>query len=272
VPLDLSESSQPQTTNHNTQVQTSKCYVSHAALDSSALRSSLSLALVLSVTICGIVFRFQQKRKLIKACSEHPQSLSTIRSVVKAFPEAVKAKTVDGLLPLHFPCVNSAPLNVVQFLVEQWPEAVKVAEDEYGLLPLHLACANAASLEVVQFLVEQSPEGTQATAMKGRLPLHVACRNKAPLDVIQFLVEQWPDAVKTADANGRLPLHFACRNKAPLDVVQFLVAQWPEAIKRTALKGRLPLHVACRKEAPLNVVQFLLKEWPDAINAKVWKR
>jgi hypothetical protein len=36
---------------------------------------------------------------------------------------------------LHFACANKAPLELIQFLVEQWPEAIK-AKDVNGNLPL----------------------------------------------------------------------------------------------------------------------------------------
>jgi ankyrin repeat protein len=67
-----------------------------------------------------------------------------------------------------------------------------------GLLPLQVACQYEAPLDVIKFLVEQWPDAVKETNQNGFLPLHIACSNKAPLEVIQFLVEQWPDAVKEA--------------------------------------------------------------------------
>jgi hypothetical protein len=83
--------------------------------------------------------------------------------------------TKDGWLPLHCTCDNvcfyKEPLNVIQFLVEQWPEAVK------------------------------------KSTVNGSLPLHYACSNKAPLEVIQYLVEQWQEAVKKINTSGLTPLN-----------------------------------------------------------------
>jgi hypothetical protein len=78
-----------------------------------------------------------------------------------------------------------------------------------GNLPLHFACARAASLEVVQYLVEQWPEAVKKTDIYGYLPLHHACQNKTPLELMQYLVEQWPEAVKTTDVSGKTPLGYA---------------------------------------------------------------
>jgi hypothetical protein len=169
---------------------------------------------------------------------------------VRRCPEVAKTKDVDGWLPLHFACQFTAPLEVIQFLVEQWPEAVKKTTVN-GSLPLHLLCSNNAPLEVVQFLVEQWPEAVMATK-DGWLPLHCTCDNvcfyKEPLNVIQFLVEQWPEAVKKSTVNGSLPLHYACSNKAPLEVIQYLVEQWQEAVKKINTSGLTPLNQETRPE------------------------
>jgi hypothetical protein len=109
---------------------------------------------------------------------------------------------------LHIACRNTAPLEVVQFLVEQWPEAVKIA-DGRGWLPFHVACINRAPLQVVQFLVEHWSEAVKIVGQYGWLPLHLACINRAPLQVIQFLVEQWPESIKAADTHEKNPLDCA---------------------------------------------------------------
>jgi hypothetical protein len=146
------------------------------------------------------------------ACTDRPQSIDTIRSLVTACPEAIKAANLDVFLPLHVACANNAPLEVIQFLVEQWPESVMISAKKSKSdrdLPLHIACQNTAALEVVQYLVEQWPEAVTAAGCGGWLPLHDACARKAPLEVVQYLVEQWPGSIKAAYSNGRLPLHRA---------------------------------------------------------------
>jgi ankyrin repeat protein len=199
------------------------------------------------VSLCGSTCGTEE---LQNACSEQPQRLDTIRSLVRRCPEVVKTKDVDGWLPLHFTCSNNARLEVVQYLVEQWPEAVKKTTVN-GSLPIHLLCSNNAPLEVIQYLVEQWPEAVMTTK-DGWLPLHYACDNvcfyKAPLKVIQFLVEQWPEAVKKTTVNGSLPLHYACSKKAPLEVMQYLVEQWPEAVKKINTSGLTPLNQETRPE------------------------
>jgi hypothetical protein len=167
----------------------------------------------------GVVTAWEQRRmeivigtRLHGACTDQPQSIDTIRSLVTDCPEAIKAANSDGLLPLYVACANNAPLEVIQFLVEQWPESVMISAKKSKSdrdLPLHIACQNTAALEVVQYLVEQWPEAVTAAGCGGWLPLHDACARKAPLEVVQYLVEQWPGSIKAAYSNGRLPLHRA---------------------------------------------------------------
>jgi ankyrin repeat protein len=80
--------------------------------------------------------------------------------------------------------------------------------DSVGLLPLHYACRNTASLQVVQFLSEQWLEALTKTDVDGSLPLHLACKNKATLDVVGLLVDQWPEAVTIMDSDGRTSLDY----------------------------------------------------------------
>jgi hypothetical protein len=54
---------------------------------------------------------------------------------------------------LAFSIILTAPVDVVQFLVAPWPEAVETTNDN-GWFPLHMACVNKAPIDVVQFLVE----------------------------------------------------------------------------------------------------------------------
>jgi ankyrin repeat protein len=178
-----------------------------------------------------------------------------------------------GNFPLHRACgKGAASLEVVQYLVERWPDAVRVTGADERL-PLDAACwsRGTVSLEVLQFLVEQYPDSIKTTrpGIGNYLPFHAICQNEnASLDVVRFVFEQWPDAIKLKSWGGRLPLHLICSREtvSALEVVQYLVEQWPDAAKMTDSEGLLPLHVACGNDiVALEVVQYLFKQWPDAI-------
>jgi ankyrin repeat protein len=59
--------------------------------------------------------------------------------------------------------------EVVEFLVERWPEGMR-AKDRLWNTPLHLA-AGAGQIEVVRFLLEGWPEGKEVFNKRGYTPL-----------------------------------------------------------------------------------------------------
>jgi hypothetical protein len=141
--------------------------------------------------------------------------------------------TADGSLPLHCAISTRDTVEVVQWVVEQWPDAVKMADSKRNL-PLHVACKmRIVSLEVVQCLVEQWPGAVQLTTGDGRLPLLLACwgnweacwgeymalgENTASLEVVQYLAEQWPGAVKVVSSDTSI----CCIQQLNWDVYSYL--------------------------------------------------
>jgi ankyrin repeat protein len=67
--------------------------------------------------------------------------------------------------------------------------------DNVGMRPLHYACMFGAPLEVVRYLVHEYPESLQVPDNDG-LPLHHACSRYAPLDVVLYLVQEFPESLQ----------------------------------------------------------------------------
>jgi hypothetical protein len=106
----------------------------------------------------------------------------------------------DGTLPLHFACCNNEVLlDVVRYLVQEYPESLQVTNNG-GWLPLHFAFERGmlAPLDVVQYLVQKYPD----------LHIHQACSNMAALDIVRYLVQEYPESLKVTDNDGDLPLHY----------------------------------------------------------------
>lgn len=80
-------------------------------------------------------------------------------------------------LPLHHACIGGAPLNVVRYLVHEYPESLHV-NDIYGHLPLHHVCDSGAPLEVVRYLVEAYRESLQVTSCSGKKPIDLANKHE----------------------------------------------------------------------------------------------
>jgi len=59
-------------------------------------------------------------------------------------------------LPLHAAIVNGAPNNVIRSLLTAYPESVKHRDDQ-GMLPLKLAQSRNAKMDVIETLAQTSP-------------------------------------------------------------------------------------------------------------------
>ena len=119
-----------------------------------------------------------------------------------------------GRLPLHKACMAVTPLQLqdIQCMVERYPDALQQKDTENEATPLNCACGTGVtSVGVIPYLVEQWPESVKIPDINGLLPLHNACwgtsryythdresgfESRTTLDDIQILVQQWPESVR----------------------------------------------------------------------------
>ena len=81
----------------------------------------------------------------------------------------------SGNLPLHTACGSRKSLvEAVQFLALAYPVALKCPNTQAGNLPLHEAARHVAPLSVLKYLVEKYPEAVRIPNEDGNLPLHLA--------------------------------------------------------------------------------------------------
>jgi len=177
---------------------------------------------------------------------------------------------IDGRngLPLYFALRNETnPVHVVQFLVHQWPESLRMPLYE-DRLALHLLCESyTPSFPMIRFVAEQWPD---ALGIKGagELPLHYASGNpNVGSDTIAFLLDAWPDSIRVRDKYGRIPLHAACgTHDVKHEVITLLMTKWPDALQSpSSYQGDLPLHLACRIQSPQEVLQSLVSACPETL-------
>ena len=86
-------------------------------------------------------------------------------------------------------------------------ENVCVAEsvDVSGQLPIHVACSIGANPQVIQSLVEAFPESTTKTDNRGQTPLHCACQVSSPVSPVLVALLSSTGAAGYADeSNGCL--------------------------------------------------------------------
>jgi ankyrin repeat protein len=194
--------------------------------------------------------------------------LEVVQSLVEAYPEGVKDKArSDGRLPVHMACTKNAPLAVVDFLVRHFPASVQQTMVD-GLLPLHEALLKGSG-EIARFLLEQSP-GPIREPLKGLLPIHMTLLSKKAevknKSTIEFMIGLYPESIRALDGQGRTLLHSASFNQAPADVVDFLLEAWPEAVRVVDQEGgRLAIHAACRGGKSVAVLERMIQVWPACL-------
>jgi ankyrin repeat protein len=189
------------------------------------------------------------------------RSLDAVKLLVQ-YGADVTARDPSQNTPLYFAAM-AGKLDVVEFLVALWPEAM----DERGHLrntPLH-AAAGAGKTDVVKYFLELWPEGIRETNVCRATPLHCAVETGAT-DVARLLLERWPQGVKERNRSGNTPLHLAVGNNLAIEVVELLVESWPEGVKEKTHSGGTPLHLAARA-GKADVVRLLLERWPQGMQA-----
>jgi len=84
--------------------------------------------------------------------------MTLIRFMVEQDPRGFRSRDGNGLLPLHSLCkAASANVKSVEYLVKAYPDAV-TARTNVGKVPLTLACEAKANLAVVHYLMRCKPD------------------------------------------------------------------------------------------------------------------
>jgi len=96
----------------------------------------------------------------------------------------VARREADGklrwrLLPLHAAIIFKAPLPTIKALLDVHPEAA-ACKDDQGMLAIHLAFRNGASEQVVQLLLQTFPQSVNVEDRKGRTPMVLAKQSSHP--------------------------------------------------------------------------------------------
>lgn len=135
-------------------------------------------------------------------------------------------------------------------------------KNDRGNLPLHSAASFRAPLEVVDALLEVYPDAASLTNNYGNLALHFTAWKKGPLDCERLLLRIFPEGAAQRNNHGNLPLHYAAHYNAPLEVVEALYDAYPEAAHQQNNDANTPLDLAIADGASPNVVSLLQGKRP----------
>jgi len=122
----------------------------------------------------------------------------------------IRKRDVNGSVPLHYACQNSAPFEILSLLrhldtivgggtegQEAGRELVVTprCRDHQGILPIYALLATNPAVGAVTLLLEANPPSASMRALNGDFPLMVACESSASVDVIFELLVLHPDLV-----------------------------------------------------------------------------
>eukprot|EP00985_Skeletonema_marinoi_P018097 scaffold10048_cov66-Skeletonema_marinoi.AAC.5 len=114
----------------------------------------------------------------LEACSNERVTEGIIQCLLEYFPAAASTINVNGPVPLHLVCNNkNVTRSMVQLLIDAAPNSVR-SVDEDGWMPLHHFCSCNkvdGAIEILNLLVEKYPEALRHVDNNfGFLPIHIA--------------------------------------------------------------------------------------------------
>jgi len=221
----------------------------------------------LAMAQVSMVFRGENSKCVLMhlMCARRKTPLSIIEQLVVANPSALKQQESQGnRLPLHICLFKGSTPDIVQYVLQQYPQAVYHADSE-GNLPLHYAAMYACP-QIWNLILQANPEGVKKANEKLKYPLHLMCaryfdRHDVTRDQVKSCLDANPAAIRVPDAWGRLPLHLACQGHARKDVIQVLVEVYPEALLQADSSKDTPYDLVRRHYKDDTQLVATMKDW-----------
>jgi len=199
--------------------------------------------------------------------------LHIIKYLIEVAPSCVRTEDECERTPfLVASCNKNITLEVVQFLYNKYPEALRIPSESIGWLPIHKICQEklieGSSIEILRFMLDIDPGLVREMGDDEYLPIHYAIRhgNKS-FEFCKVLIDAYPESLRVLTIDGMLPIHLAVyhsniRDDA-VDTIKYLLEIHPESINVRDSRGQLPIHIAAEGKRA-DIVELLLKHDPDA--------
>lgn len=201
-----------------------------------------------------------------------------IHQLHSANQNAIMVMNKDGKWPLHIAAQYKSPIDVVSYLIENYPPAASTRDNKHEQLPLHFAIRSSASEEIIKELREQFPAGETLKDKDGKNALHHAalCDSDIREKLISTLLDSSANAANVQDISGNYPLHYVLqKGLVSLAIVKRMIKIAPNAVKVKFKFGSgprndlYPLTLALKTEKiDWNIVHELFTAYPDAVSQK----
>jgi len=162
---------------------------------------------------------------------------------------------------------SAANVEIVKLIHLAWPEAIQVRNAANGATPLIQALVSGAPADVVEYLLDEFPQALSIRAAGGVTVLHAAIMGNASVDIFRLLLSaqrSTSQEIWYPTEAGSTPLILALAGGASLDVVNFLLQRNPRAAHQKMPSGlrETPLQTALQARADAPVIQCLVNAWP----------
>ena len=126
------------------------------------------------VAICFLLASAQGGSSVIEAA--RASEWETLEQELRVAPSASKVDTsCDDCTALHYAARGNAPLSTFEALLKAYPEAPKAKKhDDNDRLPLHLAAKHNLNMPSITLLLNAYPEAADALDTRGKTPLTYA--------------------------------------------------------------------------------------------------
>ena len=150
---------------------------------------------------------------------------------ITLFPGVCKVPSTTGELPLHYAIREEAPLELIELLIVEYPEALELKSGTNREYPLSLALSsstNQYSSVFLSRLINVSSVSFGCFNFLGEPPLLSAINCTAIIDensrlmIIQRMLEVNSSSIKYEDEMGNMALHHAIKSGASVAVIKIL--------------------------------------------------
>jgi ankyrin repeat protein len=229
----------------------------------------------------GCMERGRKGRIALHIVCLRQRSLPYVQCVHRQWKHAVRQRDKNGLLPIQVACEVGAPLDVIRYLIDEWPASLSEISAEYGDMV-------ESSVQVQQINWSRDQDipiagrrvGT-AKNNKGRKfvpPSPIVAAGQQQQQQQQILIPPPPSRDVSSQGHERMQensfeFHIqsvdayksSSRNTLPSEYAQEPSLSVEEGSATTTGRGA-GLHKACEAPQSLPVIEALLQECPEAVS------
>jgi len=189
--------------------------------DTSTSKQSLTMEYVLVLTNGIPPLHFSCSQRSCTIWYPHRKQTLEKLAALSATPDEDWMRFHQGMLPFHCACRAQADKNMLLWLGEKYPDALRTRTTDTLDSPLH--CYLSFWEAVLNTTANATPYNEYMASQSSYWPVY-------SFSTVRYLVKQYPAALNMANRLGWLPIHLAAMHNAPLTILFYLARRNPESL------------------------------------------